>query len=169
MLWYPRTQFNLVLSYTLKKIMHYIKWVIITNMEIVQWIKCSILFQTKSRRMTLMILKQHTARMIHPLWSKTSGHWSSCQSDHHREFNPVSCSGIEKAQISQHFKCFKLPAQLTELISQGQLQLAAVSCYSGDTLPPICFEHEFDSWTILTYYTFKMLTNKSGIFSLLQV
>lgn len=34
-----KKQFDHVLSHTLKQIMHYLKWIVITNMEIVQWIK----------------------------------------------------------------------------------------------------------------------------------
>ena len=44
-------------------------------------------------------------------------------------------------------------AQLTELTSWRQLQLAAVGCCSGEALPPICFEYGFDRWPVFTYCT----------------
>lgn len=36
----------------------------------------------------------------------------------------------------------------------SQLQLASVSSYSVDTLPPICFQEQFSSWTFVAYCTF---------------
>ena len=35
-----------------------------------------------------------------------------------------------------------------------QLLLASVSSYSGDTLPTICFQEEFNSWTFVACCTF---------------
>ena len=53
-------------------------------------------------------------------------------------------------------------AQSTEFTSQRQLKLAAVSGYSGDMLPPVCRELEFERLPILTYCTFKLF-NAAGL------
>ena len=50
-----------------------------------------------------------------------------------------------------------LAAWLNKLFSLRQLQLVAVSIYSGDMLPPTCFECESDRQPILTYSTFNVI------------
>ena len=47
-----------------------------------------------------------------------------------------------------------LAAQLTELNSLLQLQLATASSYSHDMLPPFSCEYEFDRWPNVKYCTF---------------
>ena len=69
--------------------------------------------------------------------------WGSCRNDiffyiHH----------IFKGAVSQNF------SWIHTLTIKLQLQLAAVSVYSGVLLPTVCFEHEFDTRSILTYCIF---------------